>query len=87
MTAGDVNGDGYPDVLVYDQTYNTVAVYINQGDGTLNIPLATPLLNDFGTVNTFAAGDVNNDGLIEAISRQLAIKDHVPRRDGIPASG
>lgn len=35
VAAGDMNGDGYPDVVVTDSIGNAVAVLLNAGDGSL----------------------------------------------------
>ena len=34
MSAGDFNGDGYPDVAVTNNSSSSVSVFINNGDGT-----------------------------------------------------
>lgn len=38
VTAGDVNGDGKPDVVVGNENYQEVSVFLNAGDGGLNPP-------------------------------------------------
>jgi hypothetical protein len=73
-TAGDVNGDGYDDIVVgadrYKQFTGRVYVYLGSADGLSNTAIFTAtgegVNNHFGyTVDT--AGDVNGDGYDDVI--------------------
>ena len=64
VTVGDVNGDGKPDVVicVQDPVEQAVAVFLNQGNGTLG----TPTFYDVTAAGTVPSGiviaDFNKDG-------------------------
>lgn len=61
---GDVNSDGFPDVLLTCYGQNTL--YLNQGDGTFLDVTAESGLQGTATWNTAAAfGDVNRDGELD----------------------
>jgi hypothetical protein len=66
IAAGDVNGDGLPDVLITGPGNENSQVYLNAGDGTFT-PGATVIGN--GRFNVVLAGvlaDVNQDGCLDA---------------------
>ena len=73
--AGDVNNDGYHDVIVGASNYNTSTgrAYIYYGGAAMNPnPSAALTINGKGTSNRFGssvsgAGDVNNDGYEDLI--------------------
>jgi hypothetical protein len=73
-TAGDVNDDGYSDVMVGAAGYlsNTGRVYVYHGSaaGLISIPALTLTGEMTGTSSGFSggtAGDVNNDGYSDVI--------------------
>jgi len=65
LVVGDFNGDGIPDVVAgsSDETDNSVAVWINNGDGRFAVPVSYALTSDspHGSAWTIAAGDFNGD--------------------------
>lgn len=73
--AGDINGDGYPDVVIgakgYDSNRGKVYIYAGSVNGLLNSPSWTAIGADgmqiqFGnTVST--AGDINGDGYADIL--------------------
>jgi hypothetical protein len=67
--AGDINGDGFSDVIVHLNNRATSDVYF--GGTTLaanpDLPLATPLDEVTATPGSGSAGDVNGDGFPDAV--------------------
>jgi len=57
LVAGDLNGDGRPDLVFSDS--GALAVMLNRGDATFQGPLW------FGLANTIAAGDFDGDGRLD----------------------
>ncbi len=67
IAAGDVNGDGFPDVLITGPGNENSQVYLNNGDGTFT---AGALVIGNGAFNVVLAGvlaDVNEDGCLDAV--------------------
>ena len=63
LTAGDVNGDGYPDVIYVssvDASHTGVAVATGKGDGTFQTAKVFPLPG-YQNSQRFLAVDLNND--------------------------
>jgi hypothetical protein len=71
-TAGDVNGDGYSDVIVGAPDYpggGRALVYHGSATGlstTVNWTASDPIADEFGN-SVATAGDVNNDGFDDVI--------------------
>ncbi len=78
--AGDINADGYGDVIIGSQTAQRAYVYIGSALGLEPAPtsvLTGPVPNaDFGYA-VACAGDVNNDGFAD-----VAVDDGAPSRAG-----
>ncbi len=67
--AGDVNGDGYADVVLTDYVHNIIYVYLGSANGLQAQPQATitgPASSNFGE-GICSAGDVNGDGYDDII--------------------
>ncbi len=56
VAVGDLNGDGYPDVVVEDEFNGVLAVLLGKGDGTLQ----SPVTYSSGGISVFIA-DLNGD--------------------------
>lgn len=78
VVAADVNGDGFPDMIVVNT--GGVSVLINNGDGTF----AAPVIYASGGSNAFAAAvaDVNGDGIPD-----LVVTNYCSASPGCTAGG
>jgi hypothetical protein len=68
-TVGDLNGDGYPDMVVANALSNTVSVLLNNGDGTFQAPRQYAV-GSFKVPNPSGGVDTLND-----FRRQVVLAD------------
>jgi hypothetical protein len=68
VLVADVNSDGYPDVLVLDDTNNGLIVYLNQKNGTFSIGQQLIFTSDYGAVSSIAIGDLNGGGKLDIVT-------------------
>ncbi len=61
IAAGDMNGDGYDDLVLLDENNNCLYVLINQGNATFAPPVVVSAISA-NIANAFALADVNGDG-------------------------
>lgn len=59
MLIGDFNGDGLPDLAVFDRDHYAVDILLGNGDGTFTAEANPPIS---GIPVSFATGDFNGDG-------------------------
>jgi hypothetical protein len=75
VSVGDINGDGYPDVFVSNDSYERDYLYINQKDGTFKDELE----DWFGHTSFSSMGadiaDINNDGYPEIFTTDMLPED------------
>ena len=69
VRAGDLDGDGLPDLAAVTIGSSHLYMLRNRGDGTFGIPegwKAPQLLGETGGITSLALGDLDNDGDLEA---------------------
>ena len=66
VTAADLNGDGFPDLVLAKGSTSRVKLLFNNGDGTFTVD---PNGLTIGNINpvSIVAGDVNNDGKADLV--------------------
>jgi hypothetical protein len=81
IAAGDVNGDGYPDIYVANDFHEDDYLYYNNGDGTFT----EGLRRSMGHTSSASMGtdwaDFNNDGLLDGV-----VLDMLPEKEEIRKS-
>jgi len=83
--AGDVNGDGFEDLIVGAYVYqvNTGRVYIHFGgsdvDNEADLILSGEAMNNYFGYSVSSAGDVNNDGYSDVIVGAYGYNNNVGR--------
>lgn len=69
--AGDVDGDGLPDVVIaYGSTQAPLHLAINRGDGSL----FAPTVIDNGSASALELVDLNDDGLLDLLTAGLGLE-------------
>ncbi len=73
IAVADFNGDGKLDIAVSNYASNTIAVFLNKGDGSFGSPVITTV-NPLGALGLGAivAGDFNEDGKMDLIAGTIA---------------
>lgn len=71
LAIGDVNGDGFPDLITANQGSDTATVFSNDGKGGFGDPQGEAFGNSFGDLNSpgtpFAFADVDGNGTIDMV--------------------
>lgn len=78
---GDFNGDGFPDVAVFYPIYSgpdQVALFLGNGDGTLQNPLSFTSLYTVSAGLGFGMGDFNGYGLLDLVTNDGTLYLQVP---------
>jgi hypothetical protein len=66
VVVADFNGDGKPDIAVSNIDTNTVAVFLNDGQGNFGTPIVTKVQISNG-LGSLAVGDFNEDGKADLV--------------------
>jgi hypothetical protein len=64
---GDVNGDGFDDIVVVNQTSHTLSILYGNGDGTFQ-DAVTPDFRIAGVPWSVALADLDNDGKLDLVT-------------------
>jgi hypothetical protein len=71
VAVADLNGDGFPDIVVPNALSNTVSILLNNGDGTFGPPTNITISGNNPYPSLPVVVDVNNDGFPDiAVSDQ-----------------
>jgi len=62
MAGGDLNLDGYPDLVIPGQSGGNAMVLLGKGDGTFNMMGSGPMATGINTCYSVVIGDYNKDG-------------------------
>ncbi len=75
-SAGDVNGDGFADLVVGNQYADAAYVYLGSPSGLSTIPLTLSgsIASYFG-LSVASAGDVNGDGFADVVAATAPVDD------------
>ena len=76
VTWWDYDGDGYPDLYVSNDFTDPDKLYHNRGDGTFEDVLATAFPHTPWFTMGSAAGDLNNDGLLDLVAADMSATTH-----------
>ena len=76
VTWWDHDGDGFPDLYVSNDFTDPDKFYRNRGDGTFENILAKALPHTPWFTMGSAAGDLNNDGLLDLVAADMSATTH-----------
>lgn len=72
LVVADFNGDGKLDIAVSNFNSNTIAVFLNKGDGTFQDPIVSPVQITALGLGAIAVGDFNQDGKPDLVVGTIA---------------
>ncbi len=77
---GDLNNDGWPDIIVANDFEERDAYYVNNGDGTFADSAQRAMANMSWASMGSDIGDVNDDGLLDVITVDMLPRDNFRRQ-------
>ncbi|NNE33056.1 MAG: VCBS repeat-containing protein [Winogradskyella sp.] len=85
VSASDFNNDGYIDLYVANDYVMPDFLYYNNGDGTFTNVINEKLKHITQLSMGSDTGDINNDGLIDLMTTDMAPEDHYRSKTNMPS--
>lgn len=67
INSGDINNDGFPDILIYTQMDSILSCYINNGSGGIGPKII--IETNVNAASSFGLLDINNDGQLDIVRK------------------
>jgi len=78
IAVGDINGDGFLDVVYASSQSANIAVMYGRGDGTFSTPIG--VAHDGGTPNSISVADFNSDGKMDLLYATDSVPPAIPSK-------
>src|SRR5690606_9973456 len=77
VEAADLNGDGWPDLVVVGATHNSVQVYLNNGPNSPDFGFSAAQIDDSGSWASSATADMDDDGDLDLVLAPVSGELHI----------